>query len=107
MLMSFAHIHEKAAADPEKPKFRTGLRRLASESVEKLCQFILRRGGRTDFVFPPSQIAADMLSRRASSLRPPRSQNEQPHFFNRLLCAKTSKRDPWVRRSGAGRIARP
>jgi len=55
------------------------------ESVEKLHQFIVRRGGPTDFVAPPSQIAADMLSRRASSLGPPRSQTEQPQFFDRLL----------------------
>jgi hypothetical protein len=43
------------------------------ESVEKLRQFILQRDGRIDFVAPPLQIAADMFSRRASSLRPPRS----------------------------------
>jgi len=29
-----------------------------------------------------------MLSRRASSLRPPRSQTEQPQFFNRLFGAR-------------------
>ena len=45
----------------------------------------MRRGEHTDFVAPPSQIAADMLSRRASSLRSPRSQTEESHFFNRLL----------------------
>jgi hypothetical protein len=45
----------------------------------------LQQGERTDFVAPPSQIAADMLSRRASSLHPPRLQTELPQFFNRLL----------------------
>jgi hypothetical protein len=35
------------------------------ESVEKIRQSILRRGERTAFVPPPSQIAIDMLSRRA------------------------------------------
>jgi len=53
--------------------------------LKKLHQFILRRGRRTDFVAPPSQIAADMLCRRASSLHLPRSQTEQPQFFKRLL----------------------
>ena len=46
---------------------------------------ILRRGRRTDGVAPPSQITGDMLSRRALSLHPPRSQSELPHFFHRLL----------------------
>jgi hypothetical protein len=48
------------------------------EPVEKLQQFILRRGGRADFVAPPLQITADMLGRRASSSYPPRSQSEPP-----------------------------
>jgi hypothetical protein len=58
---------------------------VASGSLfEKFRLFILRRGGRIDFVAPPSQITADMLSRRASSLHRPRSQSEWPEFFNRL-----------------------
>jgi hypothetical protein len=50
-----------------------------------LQQFILQRGECNDFVAPPLQIAADMLSRRASSLHRPRLQTELPEFFNRLL----------------------
>jgi len=37
----------------------------AWESIEELRQFILRGRGRTDIVAPPSQIAADLLTRRA------------------------------------------
>ena len=55
------------------------------ESVEKLRQFIFRRGSRTDIVAPPSQITSDMLSRHASSLQPPRSQTEPTDFFKKLL----------------------
>jgi len=47
----------------------------------------------------PSQIAADMLSRRASPLHPPRSQSESPQYFNRLpgvlLEVKPAKEGHW------------
>src|SRR5437899_3192661 len=78
----------------------------APGSLLKNCgQFILRRAEHTDFVAPPSQIAADMLNRRALSLCPPRSQTEQPEFFNRLLEDWRSPRR-WrvVRLRSAGRL---
>ena len=56
--------------------------------MKKFQQFILRRGKRADVVALPSQIAADMLSQRASSSHLPRPQTEPPEFFNRLLGVK-------------------
>ena len=55
------------------------------EPVEKLRQSFCGESDALNVVVPPSQITEDMLSRRASLLHAPRSQPEQPQFFNRLL----------------------